>query len=142
MNHFPIAESDREHAGSSTHATRTFENRPPKAGEWYLSGAIPEAYRAPNDLSAAFHILKLEAKPELQARLQEALGLEDADFAYHATDLYVVNKPGVLEWLTEHHPHPENIGHFAGQEGADWNGAGKACLDIPFFGNWPTDPQR
>ena len=35
------------------------EKRPPRAGEWYLSGAIVEAYRAPNDLAAAYHIARL-----------------------------------------------------------------------------------
>jgi hypothetical protein len=37
----------------------TGEKRPPKAGEWYLSGAIVEAYRAPNDLSTPYHIARL-----------------------------------------------------------------------------------
>lgn len=40
-------------------AVRTGEFRPPKRGEWYLSGAIPAAYKAPNDLSSPYHILKL-----------------------------------------------------------------------------------
>lgn len=35
------------------------EKRPPRAGEWYLSGAIVNAYRAPNDLSSSHHIAKL-----------------------------------------------------------------------------------
>lgn len=34
------------------------EKRPPRKGEWYLSGAIPTAYRAPNDLSTSYIILK------------------------------------------------------------------------------------
>jgi len=34
----------------------TGEFRPPKKGEFYLSGAIIEAYRAPNDLSQAYWI--------------------------------------------------------------------------------------
>lgn len=37
----------------------TGEKRCPKKGEWYLSGAIILAYRAPNDLSTEFHIAKL-----------------------------------------------------------------------------------
>jgi hypothetical protein len=37
-------------------AKRTGEFREPKAGEWYLSGAIVTAYRAPNDLTQKFHI--------------------------------------------------------------------------------------
>ena len=40
-------------------AVNAFEYRCPRKGEWYLSGAIPEAYRAPNDLSQAFDIVKL-----------------------------------------------------------------------------------
>lgn len=33
--------------------------RCPKKGEWYLSGSIVEAYRAPNDLATPFHIARL-----------------------------------------------------------------------------------
>ena len=40
-------------------ARRTGNYREPKAGEWYLSGAIVEAYRAPNDLSTPYHIARL-----------------------------------------------------------------------------------
>lgn len=40
-------------------AIATGEHRPPKAGEWYLSGAVVEAYHAPNDLGTAYHIAKL-----------------------------------------------------------------------------------
>lgn len=32
------------------------EFRPPNKGEWYLSGSIVAAYRAPNDLNTPFHI--------------------------------------------------------------------------------------
>lgn len=35
------------------------EKRPPKKGEWYLSGAIIQAYRAPNDLDTPYHIARL-----------------------------------------------------------------------------------
>ena len=31
--------------------------RAPRAGEWYLSGAVPEAYQAPTTLSASYYIL-------------------------------------------------------------------------------------
>ena len=34
----------------ATHAAWTGEFRPPRAGELYISGAIPEAYDAPGDL--------------------------------------------------------------------------------------------
>ena len=40
-------------------AVSAHEKRAPKKGEWYLSGAIPIAYRAPNDLSQEFHIMRL-----------------------------------------------------------------------------------
>ena len=37
---------------------KTSEFREPKKGEYYLSGAIVEAYLAPNDLSAKYWIAK------------------------------------------------------------------------------------
>jgi len=38
---------------------REGEFRRPLAGEWYLSGSTPEAYRAPSDLSSEYHIVTL-----------------------------------------------------------------------------------
>jgi len=40
-------------------AVWTGEKRPPLKGEWYLSGASINAYRAPNDLTMTFHIARL-----------------------------------------------------------------------------------
>ena len=40
-------------------AVWTGEKRAPKKGEWYLSGAIIAAYRAPNDLLTEYHIARL-----------------------------------------------------------------------------------
>ena len=40
-------------------AVRTSEFRKPRKGEWYLSGATPTAWRAPNDLSTKYRILRL-----------------------------------------------------------------------------------
>jgi hypothetical protein len=37
----------------------TGEKRAPKKGEWYLSGAIPEGYKAHNDLDTPYHICRL-----------------------------------------------------------------------------------
>lgn len=37
----------------------TGEVRPPRKGEWYLSGAIVTAYRAHGSLSTSYHIAKL-----------------------------------------------------------------------------------
>jgi len=40
-------------------AVKTGEKRTPRQGEWYLSGAIPNAYIAHNDLTIVYHILRL-----------------------------------------------------------------------------------
>lgn len=38
----------------------TGEFRVPRKGEWYLSGALPEAYRAPTDkMKSPYYILRL-----------------------------------------------------------------------------------
>ena len=37
---------------------KTGEVRCPKKGELYLSGALPTAYKAPNDLSTKFNIMR------------------------------------------------------------------------------------
>jgi hypothetical protein len=52
-------------AGNPVRARWTGEKRPPRAGEWYLSGAVIEAYRAPNDLSTPFHIAELVETEEV-----------------------------------------------------------------------------
>jgi len=44
------------------HYVPTGEFREPRKGEFYLSGAIVAAYRAPNDLSTKFHIARRVAK--------------------------------------------------------------------------------
>ncbi len=33
--------------------------REPQAGEWYLSGSVPQCWRAPNNLSTKYHIVRL-----------------------------------------------------------------------------------
>lgn len=40
-------------------AQMTGEFRPPKAGEWFISGDIPGAYRAKHDFSTPYNIAKL-----------------------------------------------------------------------------------
>jgi len=48
---------------TSPHYTyEVVDYRPPLAGEYYLSGAIPQAYKAPNDLSTPYLIVKQKAK--------------------------------------------------------------------------------
>ena len=46
-------------------AVKTGEKRPPKAGEWFISGAIPEAHRATNDLRDPYLIAKLVVVEEV-----------------------------------------------------------------------------
>lgn len=57
--HFNVGPSMGGFRPKSMRAVWTGEMRPPRKGEWYLSGAIVEAYRAPNDLSTPYHIAKL-----------------------------------------------------------------------------------
>lgn len=40
-------------------AINSHEFRCPNKGEWYLSGATPRAYKAPNNLSTRFYIAKI-----------------------------------------------------------------------------------
>jgi hypothetical protein len=47
------------------------EFREPKKGEWYLSGAVVEAYRAPNDLSGKYWIAKRVSVRLVPARYEE-----------------------------------------------------------------------
>lgn len=65
--YFPLADkpSDAELAELGVQdevgvlAPPTGEKRAPRRGEWYLSGAVVEGYRAPKDLSTPYHIAKL-----------------------------------------------------------------------------------
>ena len=41
----------------------TGEKRPPKAGEFYLSGAVIEAHRSPGDMSHPYHIAHEVLRP-------------------------------------------------------------------------------
>ena len=50
---------DRMKFRSNLRAQRNGEFRPPRAGEWYISGAIPEAYYAHRDLTTPYHIARL-----------------------------------------------------------------------------------
>ncbi len=54
----PLA-SIGHHGNPNIRAIWTGEKRPPKKGEWYLSGAEIEAYQARNDLSTSYHIAKV-----------------------------------------------------------------------------------
>jgi hypothetical protein len=57
--YYPIAAGEKGH-DKGFWARWTGETRQPKRGEWYLSGAIIEAYQAKTDLLGdAYHIAKL-----------------------------------------------------------------------------------
>jgi hypothetical protein len=46
--------------------------RPPLKGEYYLSGAVVQAWRAPNDLPTAYHVVKLGEKYVARPAYQRA----------------------------------------------------------------------
>jgi len=64
-NHYPLADCPTMEERPARVTQRnlrceaTGEFRAPKKGEWYLSGAIVEGYRAPADLNTPYHIAKL-----------------------------------------------------------------------------------
>lgn len=65
-----------EHIGMCYYTLDMF--RCPKRGEYYLSGAVIEAYRAPNDLGTEFRIVR----PTFRAR---------------QTTVYVMGEPVLLD---------------------------------------------
>jgi hypothetical protein len=55
-------------------AVSTGQERPPKQGEWYLSGGPPRAWLAPNDLSTPYYIARLvKVERVVQYRIIERL---------------------------------------------------------------------
>lgn len=80
----------------------------------------------------------MDSTPEedrpLKRRLLEAedLALSEDDFSRHCSDLYVVNRPGVVNWLRLNYEFFTSVTSFVSPAGSDWNGAGRLCLDIPF----------
>jgi len=44
-------------------AFKTDQFRYPKKGEYFLSGAVPMAYKAPNDLTTRYRIMRIEERP-------------------------------------------------------------------------------
>ena len=47
------------------------EYRPPRAGEWYLSGSVVEAYRARTDMNPPYHIARLVRVEVIPATVRE-----------------------------------------------------------------------
>jgi len=63
---------------------------------------------------------------DLQKQLLRAgLGLTDADFDHHASDLYVRAHPGVMGWLKNNYKWAKNVTLFWDDEGNKW-------LEVPF----------
>lgn len=66
---YPLGDSHRasrfgymrslEYGDPTVMAVNSFEFRCPKKGEWFLSGAQPTAYKAPNNLSTEYWIGKI-----------------------------------------------------------------------------------
>lgn len=54
-------------------AKKTGEFRCPKKREWFISGAIPLAYYAPNDLSTAYYIAII-VKVKIETKITEIKG--------------------------------------------------------------------
>lgn len=55
----PLRKDEKELFGPHPRVVWTGDHRPPLKGEWYLSGSVIEAYRAPNDLSTPYPIARL-----------------------------------------------------------------------------------
>lgn len=72
---FPIAEGERWRRPNFSYMQKTGEFRPPRSGEWYLSGAIPEAYFMNVDYPdhCPFHILEPAPRPVCAAEVILAL---------------------------------------------------------------------
>ena len=59
MKMYPVMDFHSENMMGKLRGISTGEFRPPKQGEWYISGAIPEVYHAKNNLLTPFHIARL-----------------------------------------------------------------------------------
>jgi hypothetical protein len=59
LDEFLALDLDPKYGHKHIAAVPACQFRPPRKGEWYLSGAIPMAYKAPNDLDTSYAILYL-----------------------------------------------------------------------------------
>lgn len=82
-------------------------------------------------------------KPKLQVQLQDAgLQLTSADFGYHATDLYIRARPGVVQWLVHNYEFWNIVTPFTcpvEDPALRALGVRELWLDVPFAGFWPND---
>jgi hypothetical protein len=58
-------------------AVATGEKRPPKKGEWYLSGSTIVAYRALDDLTSPFHIAAIVRIEQVITYIKHEITLDD-----------------------------------------------------------------
>ena len=87
-------------------------------------------------------------KPKLQRQIQAALPhMQDEDFDYHATDLYIRARPGVVRWLTHNYEFWTQVTGF--RSNIPYNdpelrqlGIRELWLDVPFAGYWPNDQRE
>lgn len=61
-NKYPLWDNPPGGNKNDYFAKPTGEKRCPKKGEWYLSGAITEAYQAKNDLTGEYYIARIEKR--------------------------------------------------------------------------------
>lgn len=47
---------------------KTGEKRPPRAGELFLSGAVPEVYQADSGLTESYHIMRVATREETHCK--------------------------------------------------------------------------
>jgi hypothetical protein len=71
-------------------AIKTGEFRQPRAGEWYLSGAIPEAYRAFTNFTREFHIVEIVADkaPHIKSGVDKQIRLMVNKLYYSLLDYH------------------------------------------------------
>lgn len=74
----------------------------------------------------------------MKRELKEKLGLTDADFDSHESDLYVINTPAVRAYLKANYDRWSNCTFFVSRV------TGKGMIDIPFANDdfWEKVSQR
>lgn len=79
---FNMTSSKYIHRYHDLRAIPTGEKRPPKKGEWYLSGAIIEAYQASNDLLSSHYIARIVLTKKVTTIVEEEVLEDQGDRRY------------------------------------------------------------
>jgi len=69
----PQEVTNQARAGQQVRAIKTGEFRVVRRDEWFISGAIPEAYQALGDLSCRYHIARLVLVSTVTTEIVEEL---------------------------------------------------------------------